>query len=747
MRKLMIFSLAFAAASAAYIWLLSSVSFLIAAALCIVGAGILFFRKSDNAKRIRIAAMGAAIGLLWSWGYEQLKIVPLRELCGNRTVISATVTQTPVLTQYGCKTAARLDGGKIMLYLNCEPQELSLGDTVELTAEVADVSQGSGEEENLYFQSTGISLIGFQRGELKVNKAEALPFSCIPAYCAEVTRSRIERIFPEDVSGFVRALLTGDRSGLDYSVRNELSITGISHVVAVSGMHVSLIVGIIFFLCRQRKRLAALVSIPVMLFFAAMLGFSPSVTRAVIMNTVMLLAPLFKRENDLPTALSFALLLILSVNPWAIANLSLQMSFSAMVGIFLLAPKICKWTEDRYGDRIDGKKHPKLKKIFHGASVIIASTFSANVLTLPLTAISYESVSVISPLTNLLTMTLLGAVFSLSVAATVLSVFLPLGIGMAWVLAWPIRLILWLVHAFSKIPYAAVYTCSAYVVIWLIAVYLMLAVFFLVRRGRRVSVLASGIIGTLILAIVFSALPTADTSMTVFDVGQGQCIFAESDGVALMVDCGGDNGEYNGETVAKKLLMSGCRKIDALILTHYDTDHICGAAQLMRRVKVKTLFLPDIEDDSGNRLLVLSAAKEAGAEIRFVTEDIELQFSDSSVRLFVPPDGTAENASICALMSLRDCDILITGDMTTESEKQLMRRHELPKLEVLIAGHHGSRNATCEELLEQTRPDVVLISVGENSYGHPTQETIDRILAVGAKLYRTDLDGDLTILR
>ena len=131
----------------------------------------------------------------------------------------------------------------------------------------------------------------------------------------------------------------------------------------------------------------------------------------------------------------------------------------------------------------------------------------------------------------------------------------------------------------------------------------------------------------------------------------------------------------------------------------------------------------------------------------FVSEDMQLQFPDGTIDLFVPDNLNEENASISALMSAQEYDILITGDMDIDGERRLLAQHELPKLELLIAGHHGSKNATGAELLEKTCPDAVLICVGKNSYGHPAQETLNRIISSGAAVYRTDLNGDITISR
>lgn len=748
-RRLAIFSFSFAAAAAAYVWLLPPAWAILAAGILLAGMLVLLAFSTDAVKRVRIAALGAAVGLFWSWGYERLKIEPLRELCGEYRNITAQVCSVPEKTGYGCRVHVRLDGGRMILYLNCPPEELSLGDTVVTKADVIDVSRGSGDENNLYYQSNDISLLGLQRGALEVEKAEKTPLSCYPAWIAAELKDRVDLIFPADSAGFAKAILTGDRSGLSYQTRNALSVTGIAHVVAVSGMHVSLLIGILMALCRQRRKLATLISIPVMIFFAAMLGFGASVTRAVIMNSVLLIAPLVRRENDAPTSLGLALLLLLAVNPWAIANVSLQLSFACMAGIFLLAPRIFNWLMKRVNEDELRQKHGLLYRFCRSAAVTVAASIAATVFTAPLVASVFGSVSLISPLTNLLNFTALSAVFSLSFFAVIAAfVYAPVGAAIAWLTSWLIRYVLWLTGLLAKIPYAAVYTDSGYIVAWLLTAYLMIFVFVLCRRERyKLRLLIGALLVTLIGAVFFSMHSSAGITLRVFDVGQGQCIFLQNGKNAVMIDCGGDEDDYNGEQTARALLTRGYTGIDALILTHYDTDHVCGAMQFLSRIRVKQLIVPDLPDHTGNRETLLRYAAQADIPVLLVTRDMKLNFGSGMLYLYAPEDVNVRNASLSALMSDEEYDILITGDMDETGERVLLATKALPDLEVLIAGHHGSKRSTCEELLRQTAPDTVIISVGENSYGHPAQEVLDRIAAIGAAVYRTDLDGTITITR
>ena len=749
MRKLAMFSCSFAAAAALYVWLLPRKYTLYVITAFLVTALVLHFCSLSVAKLGKLCALGLAVGLLWSWGYERVKLDPLRAYCGEERQITVHISDAAQKTDYGSRVQARINGGNILLYLDCPPEELSLGDTVTVTAEIVDVSRGSGDSENLYYQSRDISLLGFQRGDVTITPAEHLSFRDYPAAAVIALREHINSIFPDDTEGFVRALLTGDRSGLSYRVSNEMSIVGISHVIAVSGMHVSLLVGAIMLLCMRRRKLAAIVSFFVMFFFAAMLGFTPSVMRSVIMNSVMLLAPLLRRENDAPTSLSFALMVILAMNPWAIANISLQLSFGALAGILLLTPRMNRWLLRIVHDEALKKRFPRLRRIVRNGVAILSTSLGATVLTQPLLAMTFGSVSLIAPLTNLLLLSLIGVIFTCSFAVLLVGLlYTEFGLAGAWILSVLIRAVLQFVRLLVKVPYAAVYLTNGYVLAWLVLVYVLLGVFFLLRKRKiKPVVLLFCILVSLFGACIFSAQEAGDTAITMFDVGQGQCIFLRSGEFTVLIDCGGDRGDANGEEVARKLLMAGHQRIDKLILTHYDTDHISGTAQLLSRIEVGELLLPAISDNVDNRDRIIAIAQEASVPYCFIAHDTTLSFDGGTLCLLAPPNAAVDNASLSALMSVEEYDILITGDMSSAQEHALLQTHTLPDLELLVAGHHGSKNATSEELLSAVTPDIVLISVGKNSYGHPSPETLERIRAICAMVYRTDLNGDITVLR
>ena len=237
------------------------------------------------------------------------------------------------------------------------------------------------------------------------------------------------------------------------------------------------------------------------------------------------------------------------------------------------------------------------------------------------------------------------------------------------------------------------------------------------------------------------ALPEACFSM--LDVGQGQCLVSRSGESVSVIDCGGQE-DASGETAARFLLARGVTQVDRLILTHFDADHCNGVRQLLRRVRVKTLYVPDVSPENNLRTKILFAAAQAGAEIRFVTNDLTLS---DGMRMFAPTGSAEEsNTGLCVLAAGEKYDILVTGDLSKQAEYRLLSTHALPRAAVLVAGHHGAASSTSEALLRAIRPEAVLISVGaDNRFGHPADETLRRIEKAGAAVFRTDLSGTITI--
>ena len=278
----------------------------------------------------------------------------------------------------------------------------------------------------------------------------------------------------------------------------------------------------------------------------------------------------------------------------------------------------------------------------------------------------------------------------------------------------------------------------------------LLALLVLLLREKHYGLPLLSLLGALAVSVGLQRWEAASTDFTLaaLDVGQGQCVCAVTDDFTAVVDCGGSGGATAGSDAAAWLRKKGADRIDALILTHYDRDHISGVVTLLELLPVEAVYLPDTASDPENRTAVETAALAAGAELCYVTDNRVLSFSSGQMTLFAPVSQRSDNAScVCVLFSVGKYDMLVTGDLDAEAEYALLEREPLPPVELYVAGHHGSKSSSTQALLETLRPDTVFVSVGRNNYGLPSQAALARFAACGAEVYRTDECGTLEIGR
>ena len=741
MRKLMWFTIGFGASCAvgAYLYSGNLLAVLAVAALILSAAVWLVCRHLGRKPGAALILVGVAVGLLWYWGFEGGYLSPAEELDGVTTKASIEILDYSFQTDYGIA----VDGNatwqgriyRIRLYLDSE-EALEPGDMVSGTFRFRITDEGI--EESTYHRGNGIALLAYQSGEVTVEETEAPWWHYPAAHVRNFLIKIIQTVFPEDTESFARALLLGDGTGIDYETNTAFKVSGIRHIIAVSGLHVSILFGFIYMVTGKHRVLTAALGLPVLILFAAVAGFTPSVTRACVMHGLMMLALLFNREYDPPTALAFAALTMLAANPLVITSISFQLSVGCMAGIFLFAAKIKTWLLD--DKRLGHAKGNSLKaKLVRGFAGSVSVSLGAVSITTPLSALYFGTVSLISPLTNLLTLWVVTIVFYGIMAVCLLGTFwLGAASALAWVISWPMRYILEITKLLAKIPLAAVYTRSDAIVLWLVACYILLAVFLLMKNKKPLVFGCLAVTG-LCAALLFSWVqPLSDACrMTVVDVGQGQSIVLQSGEKTFVVDCGGTYADDAADATAETLLSMGISRIDGLILTHYDTDHAGGVEYLLTRIDADTLYLPAWE-----------GSQTEGNTVR-VDRDVELTWDGGKLTVITSEiqDGSNES-SLCVLFQAADCDILITGDRGTLGEKLLMQDMDLPELEVLVVGHHGSKYSTSEELLALTSPEVAVISVeADNRYGHPAQEVLDRLEAAGCTILRTDEDGTIIIRR
>lgn len=735
MSRLALFCAAMAAACFLSCFLSGTIPILLGALL--LGA-LLFLRIFVKSRRgLRWMAAGLCFGFLWFSAYTALVVTPASALSGRTIQLEAVVTDFPTIGTYG--VLVPVQGGEaggraasMTLSLPAEYAALRPGDALFCVAHCQTNTGRVDQAGTLFAQAYG---------EITLHPAQRIPLRFAPTYLGEQVRGIIAKLYPPEDAAFFQALITGDKTELDSSTKNTLSRAGLSHVIAVSGMHISFLAGFLLLFCKQKKSGAAL-QIALIFLFAAMTGNGPGALRAAILCSAALLAPFLRRRPEPVTGLLAALALLLLISPYAIMDIGLQLSFAATLGIHLLGrPVYHRWMHSLSRGR---------KKILSPILSLLAVSIGANLFTLPLCALYFGQVSLIAPLTNLITNWSICLCFLLGIVSVILgALFPPLGMAVAVAARLPLSFFLWVAQAAAGLPFAALTLDSVYYRAFFAFLYvlLLLYIYWWQRGQRRLLIPVCSLCCALCLCLLLTNWSLRQTSLqlAVLDVGQGQSIALTSGDRRALIDCGGSKSA--GDIAASYFAGLGHHTLDLLVLTHYHSDHANGVPELFSRMQIAAIALPDTDHENSLRLEIERLALESGTQIWYIDTQSTLSLGAAQLTIYPPvnPEGQNE-AGLSILCVMDDWEALITGDMDTRSEAQLLARYLMPDIELLVAGHHGSRYSSGETLLETVTPDLVAISVGaQNTYGHPAPDTLTRLEEYDLPIWRTDTMGTILI--
>ena len=707
-------------------------------------------RKQKYFRRGLLILLPLAVSLAYFAGYDHLVRQPIEDRCGAASDFAATVCDWPQATERGAKITVELEGyhrARAVLYGEAELLAARPGDTVTGTAQWQSAVHFDSDDVT-HFNARGVYALLYGREDVRLSAGDGDALRWLPQRAGKAFREKVAAIWDDPrVSGFLTAELTGDKSAMDDGDYLAMQETGLAHLFAVSGLHCAFLVTLLALLISRRQRLLCAVTIPLLLFYMVMVGMSPSVVRACIMQIFLLIAPLFRRGSDPLTSLAAALLVILLCNPFAAASVSLQLSFSATLGMVLLSPRLYKLLTGWY----KGKCRP-LRTALCFVAANLSATLSAVVFTAPLTAWYFRIFVLVAPLSSLLAVPAAGWSFMAAFVTVLLGfVWLPLASLLGWISWALVRYILWIANGMMSWRYHAVYFTNPYLIYWLLFLYAAFIGCAATPDGKRKYLLASALsVLTLTAAIWVNRQDYQYGVLTALtlDVGQGESVILTSGGETALVDCGSSNSYKDpGGLAADTLHSMGVRELSAVVVTHYHADHTNGLYEVLRRIPVQTIYLPDIEDEYGVRERLVSLAEEKGAQVTYVTKETADTLGDTVLTIYPPVQsgGDLNELGLTALASAGDFDLLITGDMSGSTEKKLVETYALPDIEVLVVSHHGSRYSSNIRFLKSVTPEAAVISVGDNNYGHPSEETLQRLLAVGADIWRTDQQGTIRI--
>ena len=568
----------------------------------------------------------------------------------------------------------------------------------------------------------------------------------------------------DDVIGLIRGIVLGDKTGIDDEAYDSFRSFGTAHVLAVSGLHV----GILLTLYRRVYRLKpnpifTVIIVIILIFYGSITRWSPSVFRAVFMSLLYILSQITSREVDLLSCLGVTSIISVCLNPLVVNSLGFQMSYLAILGIGFLSPVISRKfgaiISNKFGDVLG---HDRIRTLVNGVSIYV----SVQIVVLPYILQEFNYLSPLGFLLNFPVAILAGLIVAFSMTSMFLIIigdlitylvqnklffildnyfiskicFISFQIFQKiryWIdaIVWGLGKLTMEIHSFAadhlKASFEFVSPGKAFTYTFILAILLFCSETFYIdiKRKNRMRVASYFVVLFCIFFLINSIdrTPFDKANIVMVDVGQGDCVHVRSNGgINVMLDGGGSKYKNIGKLVLKPYLQQNrIGSLDIAGITHEDIDHSKGIKDLKKIYNIKNY----VEGAYAGEL-----AKGSGIRVRVLWP-----FEDDEIEA-----GQDNEASSVFRIDVEGMSILVTGDIGIETEKKLIKKYngsDMLKVDVLKIGHHGSKYSTSDEFLKAVNPKLALIGVGKNNYGHPSNSVIDKLKKNDIILYRTDVHG------
>lgn len=576
--------------------------------------------------------------------------------------------------------------------------------------------------------------------------------------------NRCEKIYPDEEAGILEAMLFGEKSELSGDIKELYQAAGISHVLVISGLHISLLALAVAGILRRLgfpMPVWVILSVGVLAGYGILIGQPTTAVRALLMFFVLQGARLLGRSYDLLSALAFAGILMLLDNPDLILDGGCRLSFCAVIGVGWYVSEKNKIFRS-IGEKEKRKNRGKGGKGSSAGAMLenIRAGWYLWLFTLPVMLDTFYQVSVVGLLWNLVAIPLLPVIIASGGLGVVLAgwnIFLGSlagspAYGMLQLyqeignISEKLPVGMWTPGQPSK-PVIAGY----YLVIFL----LVLVEKQLIKREKRWKIFPGMELCSMLLLLLLMAHPWQQREkITFLDVGQGDASLLQSGGQTLLLD-GGSTSQKNVGTyvILPYIKQQGISCLEAVVLTHTDQDHINGVIEVLEEGKkgwltVKNLMYPYWMEGTEQGKQLKKLAEEAGASCRKIRAGDRLTIGKAEAVVLYPKEqekiAEPNAGSLVLFWKWEGVRAMFTGDLPEEKERELLQN--LPACEILQVGHHGSATSTCREFLEQVQPSLAVISCAmKNRYGHPSPDTVDRLKKTGCEIRYTMKSGAITI--
>lgn len=632
---------------------------------------------------------------------------------------------------------------RIRVYLPDDPGDIRIGDTISCYARITvpELPTNPGEfNRRIYYQARGIAFTGYADSCVILSHTGALFRQSLYQLRMELCEAYHQALEPEH-AGVLSAMVLGMSDQISPELRSMYQRNGIAHILAISALHITILGSAIYRLLRRLSLPYTACAAPVLTIligYGWMTGYSGSTIRAIIMFSMFLIGDILGRTYDMLTAMSVSCLHMLIEYPARIYDVAFLLSFSAVLTLGMVVPA-CK--------TLIGNEHRWKNMLLSGILI--------QMITAPVVIHYYYEFPLYAWLLNLIVIPLMTPLLICGIVGVLLSMAVP-GIG-GYVLmpcGWILNLYTWLCEQIERLPFAVLSIGDF--PIWKIVLYygMLLGIYEMIRHRHKLSIIV--IIGFYI--IVMWMTEPKGLQITMLDIGQGDSTLMKlPDHTIVLMDGGSSTRSLIGQyVIAPAVKYYGSNRIDAVFVSHMDEDHVNGIMELIEQsqkggLEIGNLILPGIARTDPSFSPLIEAAEEAGISIYLMYTDDVIQIGSVKFRCIYPDGDTGHfqdknNNSMVIAVSYEAFDMLFTGDLEEEGERLLLMEQDMESYDVLKVGHHGSSGASSLEFLQVVHPKYAVLSCGRgNRYGHPHAETVKRLDAIGCELYRTDLDGAITL--
>ncbi len=633
--------------------------------------------------------------------------------------------------------------GNIRFYTKSD--SLKYGDIISCVAniiEIPKVSNPNGFDQRKYLNSKNIYAFGFSKNQCKIigNQANKIKKTIISI--RKNIRNRITNRCGK-YSGFIRAILIAERDELEQE-QDILRKAGLSHLLAVSGLHVAIISLIIYALLNSifpGRFLSRIFTILVLILYAAICNFTPSVSRAVIMISLFFVSKLLNRKTDIINILAISLFIITFINPNEIFSIGLQMSFMAVFTLALFIPKIKLIPLPENNKLLAFNIH-----LINNTILIMLSSAILSIFLAPLTIYNFNQFNLNGIFANIIGIPVIGVVLSLALIV----IFIPNVWGLLEIYQSSLYFVLDIFFAWSKFSAKFIFLWDfvSFRIWQVLLIYIALFILFSPKIKTKIRLLSI----FLIILTIFGNRPNPQFKVTFFNCGLGDLILIEdNENRTILIDSGPpDNFRKSALPYLKENMIPD---LDYVIITHAHSDHFGGLEDAINNLNVKNIFLTDEFMtrriwENFEQLLT-----DENTKIITVTDTFSIKFPDYKLQ-FLHPDKeyyseNINNLSIVTKLELDGFSFLFTGDAEQEAEEHLIQKYsKFIDVDVLKIGHHGSKTASSEDFIKAVSPEFGIISTAtKNKFDFPHEETLEKYQFLQDNLMITGKEGAIQFIK